>query len=169
MSAVSDTSLPRSDAPTLDGADGNDVESKPESSLDAESKAEGGDAAIVDASVEADAGLLDATLIDADASTLKDARVDDGADTGNKCPDIGVYTANPAIVVGGEDVHLKSMPTDVNGDALTYQWTATSGTFVDSHAPNTTYHCGALGTVTITYTVSDGICDDVVQFQITCT
>jgi hypothetical protein len=166
----------------MEASPATDSESMPESSDDAESKPDGtndaSDAALHDASTEADAGSsnLDATSMDADASVLTDATSDRGdgdacagdACVPNKCPDIGVYTANPVVVNVGEDVHLMSSPTDANGDPLTYQWFADQGTFVDSHAPNTTYHCAMSGMATLTYVVSDGKCDDVVQFGVLC-
>jgi len=70
-----------------------------------------------------------------------------------------------------QPVMVKSAATDDDlrdGGRLTYAWTATAGTFDAPAQPNTTYNCGTAGPVTITLTVSDGVCPTVKTVSIFC-
>jgi len=75
------------------------------------------------------------------------------------CPVVSmeVTPTDPRV---GQPVTVKSTATDVDldGGLLTFQWTATAGSFVAPMAHDTTYNCGPAGPVTITLTVSDGVC-----------
>lgn len=75
------------------------------------------------------------------------------------CPDvtIEVMPTSPRV---NQTVTVRSRATDADSDGglLTYEWTATAGSFVAPMAHDTTYNCGPAGPVTITLTVSDGLC-----------
>src|SRR5262249_37846328 len=66
----------------------------------------------------------------------------------NVCPEILAYSASPPTVTVGADVHLTSLAHDDNNDPLTFQWSATQGTFTDANAANTTYRCATQGMAT---------------------
>jgi hypothetical protein len=143
------------------------------------------DASAVDVvTIEAapDVNPVDATA-DASADAGQDAKLADAGLDGdacvgdtcgsivigiNVCPEITGYTINPITVNVGEAVHLTSSATDGNGDPLTFLWTATQGAFTNANSPNTDFHCTSPGTATLTLTVSDGICDDGIDQNVTC-
>jgi len=76
----------------------------------------------------------------------------------NSCPVIDDVSASPAEVAVGSSVALVTSAHD--GDAgpqpLGYHWSATSGTFSDASSPSPSFACGAVGSATLTLTVSDG-------------
>jgi len=86
----------------------------------------------------------------------------------NVCPEILAYSVSPPAVTVGADVHLTSSAHDDNGDVLTFQWSATQGTFIDANAANTTYRCATPGTATLTLIVWDGKCGDAIDQDIQC-
>jgi hypothetical protein len=96
-----------------------------------------------------------------------------GANT-NICPVVDGISASPSEVLVGGSMGLTSTAHDPdNGpQPLTYQWTATSGTFSSATAANPTFTCTAPGTATITLTVSDGDttagCPGVLSTTVTC-
>ncbi|HVV48814.1 MAG TPA: phosphoesterase [Polyangia bacterium] len=75
----------------------------------------------------------------------------------------------------GSSVSLAGAAHDPdNGPAaLTYQWTASSGTFSDPAAPAPSFTCATAGTATVTLTVSDGDaatgCPATLSAQVVCT
>jgi len=117
--------------------------------------------------VNGDVGSLEASTDSGDAKS----ETGDGGNVGiivNVCPEILAYSASPPTVTVGGDVHLTSVAHDDNGDVLSFQWTATQGTFTDASAANTTFHCAAVGKATLTLVVSDGKCDDAIDQDIQC-
>jgi phospholipase C len=76
----------------------------------------------------------------------------------NVCPVIDGINANPGEVYVGSKIALAAFAHD--GDhapgALTYHWSAPSGTFSDVSAAAPSFTCGQAGPVTITAQVSDG-------------
>jgi hypothetical protein len=77
----------------------------------------------------------------------------------NVCPTIDGIGASPDEVDIGSSISLSALAHDSDGgpSPLSYAWSATSGTFSDAIAPNTTFTCGEdPATVTISLTVSDG-------------
>jgi PKD repeat protein len=89
----------------------------------------------------------------------------------NICPLVDAVSANPGSVPVGGTVGLSGAghDTDKAPAPLTYQWTATSGTFSDAAATSPTFTCTAAGTATVTLTVSDGDCSDAVSVDLSCT
>ena len=71
----------------------------------------------------------------------------------------------------GNDIGLSAQGEDVEGDTISYEWSATGGSIADASAPQTTYTCGAVGKHSITITVSDddGVyCTDEWTVPVTC-
>ncbi len=92
----------------------------------------------------------------------------------NVCPVIDELSASPTQVNVGSSIALigGAHDSDSAPSALTYQWTATSGTFSDATAKNPSFTCTAPGTSTITLSVSDGDtsagCGDTLTATVTC-
>jgi hypothetical protein len=76
----------------------------------------------------------------------------------NICPVADALSANPSQVAVGSSLALSGAAHDADQgpSPLSYQWTASSGTFSDPSAQNPTFTCTAIGSATITLTVSDG-------------
>ena len=76
----------------------------------------------------------------------------------NVCPVIDGLSASPSVIFVGGSLALTSSAHDAdNGPSpLSYQWTATSGTFSDPSTQNPRFTCAAAGPATVTLTVSDG-------------
>ncbi len=94
--------------------------------------------------------------------------------TFNSCPLVDGITASPnALSVGGSVVlQGQAHDSDAAPSALTYQWTASSGTLSSASQQNPTFTCTAAGTATLTLTVSDGDttpgCADSLSASVTC-
>ncbi|MCA9529224.1 MAG: hypothetical protein KC543_03715 [Myxococcales bacterium] len=93
----------------------------------------------------------------------------------NLCPVLhSTFVLPEAVATGGtadvEVVAGDSAPGDPEGGALTYSWSATSGSFADATANATQYTCDADGTQTLTVVVSDGdpTCDLTVTLEVVC-
>ena len=92
----------------------------------------------------------------------------------NVCPVIDELSASPTQVNVGGSIALVggAHDSDSGPSALTYQWSATSGTFSDATAKSPTFTCTAPGTSTITLAVSDGDttagCSDTLTATVTC-
>jgi len=92
----------------------------------------------------------------------------------NTCPVIDGLNAVPAEVVIGNAVSLSASAHDSDAApaALTYQWSATSGTFNDVASANPKFTCGQTGVATLTLKVSDGdpsaSCADTMNVVVTC-
>jgi hypothetical protein len=78
--------------------------------------------------------------------------------TTNICPTIDAISAIPNQVTVGGNIALTAAAHDPdNGPSpLSFGWTATDGTFLDGETPNATFTCVAVGSPTLTLTVSDG-------------
>ncbi|MET0794339.1 MAG: 5'-nucleotidase C-terminal domain-containing protein [Polyangiaceae bacterium] len=92
----------------------------------------------------------------------------------NICPVADGITANPSSLnVGGSTVLTGvAHDTDSAPSALSYQWTASSGSLSSATDPTPTFTCTAAGTAKLTLTVSDGDttagCGDTLTTDITC-
>ena len=74
----------------------------------------------------------------------------------NSAPTV-TASCNPCTVQTGRTTTLSAAATDPDGDALTYQWTASQGTFSNANAASTVWTApGQPGTVAATVTVQDG-------------
>jgi hypothetical protein len=93
----------------------------------------------------------------------------------NICPQIDGLSASPAEVVVGSSIALTASghDTDAGPSALSYAWTATSGTFANAAAATTSFTCTAAGPATLTLALSDGdpaaSCADHLSVTVTCT
>ncbi len=77
----------------------------------------------------------------------------------NTVPAITAFTESAVNAAPGATVAFGVTATDADGDALTYAWTATDGTFNDASVPNPVWTAGSASATTsqvITVTVSDG-------------
>ena len=74
----------------------------------------------------------------------------------NHAPAITGLTADPGTVQVGGDSQISCTAEDQDGDALSYDWTCTAGTFAGDGATVTWTAPDTAGTCTITCTVSDG-------------
>ncbi len=90
--------------------------------------------------------------------------------TVNICPVIDALSASPAEIEVGNAIALGSSAHDTDGvpAALTYAWTASSGTVATPAAANTSFVCTVPGTVTVTLTVSDGDCGEAQTQTVVC-
>jgi len=86
----------------------------------------------------------------------------------NNCPSITSYSGAPATVAVGGSVTVSVSATDPDGDALMFGWTAPSGRFGDTGGPVTTFTCAANGPVTLTMTITDGMCPTSITLPILC-
>jgi len=78
--------------------------------------------------------------------------------TFNVCPVIDGVTSNPAEVLVGGSISLVATAHDADAapSALSYAWTANSGTFDDATLAAPSFTCTAPGQVTLSLSVSDG-------------
>ena len=76
----------------------------------------------------------------------------------NVCPTIDGVDANPASAFVNASITLGATAHDSDAApaALTYLWSATSGTLANATSAHATLTCTAAGPVTVTLTVSDG-------------
>jgi len=88
----------------------------------------------------------------------------------NVCAVIDGLSANPAEAQVGGTIALSGLAHDSDAApaALTYHWTASSGTLSDASVANPSLKCTAAGTATLTLTVSDGDCGDAQAVTVTC-
>jgi acid phosphatase len=91
----------------------------------------------------------------------------------NVCPTIDGVSANPAEVLVGGSVALVATAhdTDAGPAALTYQWSASSGTLTNATSASPTFVCTDGGDATISLSVSDGdaACASTSTIKVTCT
>jgi hypothetical protein len=73
----------------------------------------------------------------------------------NLCPSIDAVSSDPPV---GTTIAINSSASDPDGGpaAVSYHWTASSGTLSDDSVANPTLTCSAPGPVSLTLTVSDG-------------
>jgi len=95
--------------------------------------------------------------------------------TFNVCPVVDGITASPAEVLVGGTISLTASAHDSDAApaALSYTWTASSGTLDDATLAAPIFTCSAPGPVTVTLSVSDGdpapACAATATAVITCT
>ncbi|HYQ43041.1 MAG TPA: PKD domain-containing protein [Polyangiaceae bacterium] len=95
--------------------------------------------------------------------------------TFNVCPVVDGITASPAEVLVGGTISLTASAHDSDAapSALSYAWTADSGSFDDATSNAPSFTCTAPGSVTVTLSVSDGdpapSCAATATATITCT
>jgi hypothetical protein len=71
--------------------------------------------------------------------------------------------------VGG-NINVSAGGTDVDGNPLTFAWTAANGTFANPTAATTTYKCAVAGTNTLTISIDDGKgCTSTLNADVNCT
>ena len=91
------------------------------------------------------------------------------------CPAIDALSVSPSQVAVGGTVALAASAHDADSgpSPLTYQWSATSGSFNNAATASPTFTCAAAGLSTVTLTVSDGDtdagCPATLTAQIACT
>ena len=74
----------------------------------------------------------------------------------NRSPTV-TASCNPCTVQAGQTSSLSATASDPDGDSLTYQWTAATGSFSNSTTANTVWTATTqTGAVTATITVQDG-------------
>lgn len=115
------------------------------------------------------------------AYPLRDAAVESPAETGSvmvssdfdRCPS-AILQVTPTTVTVGEAIAVSARPmvpggaADGGAGALSVAWTAGSGGFADASAVGTTFTCAEAGPVTITVSVSDGVCATSVSAAVYC-
>jgi hypothetical protein len=80
-----------------------------------------------------------------------------GATSSSNAAPAVTANCNPCTVEIGQTTALSATATDADGDTLTYQWTAASGTFSNATAATTVWTAPIqAGSVTATVTVEDG-------------
>ncbi len=88
----------------------------------------------------------------------------------NVCPVVHSYVAIPDAIEAGGSSDVQIVASDYDGDALSYSWTATSGSFDNAASSDAVYTCGAAGDQVLTVVVSDGEagCDQTVEIPVGC-
>ncbi|HEY2405174.1 MAG TPA: hypothetical protein VGI10_04185 [Polyangiaceae bacterium] len=90
--------------------------------------------------------------------------------TFNTCPEITQLAVAPLAIDAPGKINVSAGATDVDGNTLTYAWTATGGSFDAPTAQVTKYNCSAAGPQTLTISVSDGQgCVSAVTADVLCT
>jgi cysteine-rich repeat protein len=83
------------------------------------------------------------------------------------CPRVLAAAATPGTT--SSTSALTANAEDADGDAMTFAWSASGGSFADAAVANTTYSCGAPGEAMLTVTVTDGRgCSDSKVVLVTC-
>ncbi len=92
----------------------------------------------------------------------------------NVCPNLEALSASPAEVAVGASLSLSAAADDPDSgpSALSYNWTASSGTLTGANTSSPSFQCLTTGTATISVTVSDGdalaSCAAQGSLQVTC-
>jgi len=76
----------------------------------------------------------------------------------NICPTLDAVNANPAEVLVGTSISLSASAHDSDAGpvALSYRWTAASGSLSDANTASATFTCSASGAVVLSVAASDG-------------
>lgn len=89
------------------------------------------------------------------------------------CPAIDQISVLPANAMIGGSMSVLGSARGLDPTALTYSWTATSGTLSNTSVPNPTFTCTAVGSPMISLTVSDGSdaagCTPTASVTVSCT
>jgi hypothetical protein len=72
------------------------------------------------------------------------------------CATWNSVTVSPTETTVGHFVSVSATAVAPNPSAITYAWSASSGTFDQPHASSANFTCTAAGTATLTLTVADG-------------
>jgi hypothetical protein len=90
-----------------------------------------------------------------------------GTFSNTTCPALNSPGASPDN--GGMiDLTASISGSPADGGIPTFMWTATNGIFTNPRALDTTFHCIAVGVVTVTLTLSLGDCQQQVSLDIDC-
>jgi hypothetical protein len=85
------------------------------------------------------------------------------------CPSLASYAASPTTgVVGGSPVSLSATAFSFYSAAPMFFWQASMGELSSEDTSVTSYTCTAPGPVTLTVTVTDGLCPDSASLVVTC-
>jgi len=87
------------------------------------------------------------------------------------CPALQRAIVSPLQTSVGNDIDLSALASDVEGDPIEYEWTASGGSIADPSAMQTTYTCEEVGDHTVTIDVSDDgfdVCIDRWTVPVTC-
>jgi hypothetical protein len=87
--------------------------------------------------------------------------------TYDHCPQV-VFQVSPDHAAVGQKLSLTAFASDAENDPLTYSWTASAGAIDDATAAATTFRCTARGAISISLTVSDGLCPTTAEGQVLC-
>jgi len=87
----------------------------------------------------------------------------------NFCAQIANVVVSSLQTSVGHAIDISAVGEDVEGDDISYSWTATGGSIADANAQETTYTCEVIGEHDITITVSDDeYCMDEWTVSVTC-
>jgi hypothetical protein len=88
----------------------------------------------------------------------------------NFCAAVDTLTVSTSQALVGQTIALTSATHDrtPGPGPISYQWTATTGTFEDATALHPIFLCNHAGPTTITLSVSDGDCGDSHSITVTC-
>ena len=89
----------------------------------------------------------------------------------NQCAQLTKVSVAPLQTSIGADIDVSAAAADAEGDAITYEWTATGGSFADDAAAATSYTCTDPGMQEVTVTASDDdfeYCDDSWTVSVNC-
>ena len=84
------------------------------------------------------------------------------------CPKIADYSVSPTEIEGNAPVALTASADATDAGVLTFAWTATAGQIANASSANTTFQCASAGPVTLTLTISNGVCGDSVTVALIC-
>ena len=73
----------------------------------------------------------------------------------NACAELEKAVVSPLLTSKGEEIDLSALAFDLEGNSVSYLWSATSGSISNASAPVATYTCEQLGIHQITIEVSD--------------
>jgi len=87
----------------------------------------------------------------------------------NVCPDVNSVLVAPRRTRVGSPISVEANAEDSDGDAISFAWTATSGSFAAPSSATTTYMCSDLGEQTLSVTINDeGNCASLHQTVVRC-
>jgi hypothetical protein len=78
------------------------------------------------------------------------------------------YAISPLSASVGATIDVAAIDEDPDAGALTYAWSATTGTFADPAAATTTYRCTAAGGIEMTLVATSNGCQETHTIAVTC-
>jgi hypothetical protein len=85
------------------------------------------------------------------------------------CPSLASYAAAPPTgTVGGVPIALTATAFSFYSDPPMFTWSASVGALSSETSSVTSYTCTGAGPVTLTVTVTDGVCPDSATLMVTC-